>query len=203
MKKINIAKVIWISSVFLALIVILIMVMDYKIHYQYLTKNQIYFYECSGNLCVSEVKDDSHLLYSTFECGYEECPAFKKELDDTYVLLEQNNTYILYNYRNNIIISKDYEDYLFINNQYIIVTKDGKQGIIDIDNHIILEPTYNQIGYFQDDYLIGYNLNYIITKKDDKYGIISYKTGKIVEPFNYSEDEINQLLEKIKNENSN
>ena len=42
--KVNIFKIIWISGVFLLLIVILLMIMDYKINYEYLTQKKIYFY---------------------------------------------------------------------------------------------------------------------------------------------------------------
>ena len=200
MKKINFPKIIWLTCLFLDLILILIMVMDYKIHYQHQTKNNLYFYECSGNLCVTEVKDEEHLLYSYYECGYEECPAYKKEIGDSHILITKDNKNILYNYRTSTVISQDYEDYQFINNQYIIVTKNKKQGIIDINNNIMIEPIYDELGYPQDGYLTGYNLNNILAKKDDKYGIISLKVGEVTEPFEYSEDKVNELLEKIKTE---
>lgn len=202
MKKRNIARIIWISSIFLELIVILIMIVDYKVHYQYLTVNKLYFYECTGNLCVTEVKDTEHLLYSTYECGYNECPTYKKELDDTYVLLTEKEDCLLYNYRTGDLISRDYDDYQFINNNYLIVTKNGLQGIINVNNQLIISPTYEQIGYYQDAYLIGYNINSIIAKQNNKYGIISFKTGKTIEPFKYEEADINNLLEMLKTENS-
>lgn len=202
LKKRNIARKIWIISVFLELVVILVMVIDYKVNYQHLTKNKLYFYECSGNLCVSEVEKNDNLLYSSYDCRYEECPTYKKELNDTHVLLEENNDCILYNYRDNKIISKDYDDYYFLNNQNIIVTKNNKQGIINIDNQLMVETVYEQLGYKQEEYITGYNLNLIIAKKDDKYGIISYKTGKIIESIIEPVENINKLLTII-NETEN
>lgn len=200
MKKRNIAKIIWISSIFLELIVILIMVMDYKIHYQYLKINKLYFYECMGTLCVTEVKDNDHLLYSSYNCGYEECPTYRKELNDTYVILTEKKATILYNYRTGATISRDYEDYQLINNNYFIITKNNTQGIIDNQNHIIVSPSYDQLGLRDNDYLSGYNLNSIIAKKENKYGIISFKTGNVIEPINYEKEDIDTLLNILKKE---
>ena len=200
MKKNNIPKVIWILSVFLVLIVILIAVMDYKIHYEYKIKNKLYFYECDGNLCVTEVEDDKKLLYSKYECGYEECPVFKSEINDKYVILEEKGYNILFDYRESKIISTDYNNYQFINNNYIIVTQNKHQGIIDINNKITVPAIYDKLGYIKEEYLTGYNLNNIIAQKDNLYGIISIKNGTVVEKIKYKEEEINTLLNIISNE---
>ena len=49
--------------------------MNYKINYEYLIHNHLYFYECEdNNLCVSEVKDNNKLIFSIIDCGYETCP---------------------------------------------------------------------------------------------------------------------------------
>lgn len=194
LKKQNIARKVWIISIFLELIIILVMIIDYKVHYQYLSKNKLYFYECSGILCVTEVENNAHLLYSTYDCSYDTCPTYKKELDDTYVLLEENNNCLLYNYRTGEMISKDYDDYQFLNNQNIIVTRNQKQGIINLNNQLLVETIYEELGYEQNDYLAGYNLNFIIAKQNDKYGIISYKTGEVIEPITESVENIDRLL---------
>ena len=200
LKKKKIAKIIWITAIFLELIIILIMVIDYKINYQYLQKNKLYFYDCDGTLCVTEVEDNSHLLYSIYECGEKSCPIYKSELNDSYVILNNKDNNILYNYRNNKIISQEYQDYKFLNSQYIIVSKNGYQGIINLKNEITTQIIYEQLGYMKEDYLTGYGLNYIIAKKNNKYGIISFKDGKIIEPITHPEEEINTLLELIKKE---
>lgn len=200
MKKINIPKIVWILSIFLILIIILIAVMDYKINYEYKIKNKLYFYECDGNLCVTEVEDEEKLLYSKYECGYLECPVFKSQMDDNYVILEENDNSILFNYRQNKVISKNYNDYKFLNNNYIIVTKDNYQGIIDIDNNLTVMVSYDSLGYMKEEYLMGYNLNNIIAKKNNLYGIISIKNGTIIEEIKYKEEEIDTLLNIINNE---
>lgn len=198
MRKINFAKITWISCLFLALTIILIMVMDYKIHYQYLEQTHLYFYECSGNLCVSEIKDDNKLLYSYYDCNFKTCPAYKKNLGDNYVLLEQNNKLILFDYRKNKIISNEYENYHFITEKYIIVTNKNKQGIIDNNGKIIVTPNYDEIGYKNGESISGYNFSWIIVKKNNQYGIISYTDGSIIEEIKYTEADINKLLEILK-----
>ena len=198
-KKINIAKIIWVSSIFLVLIVILLMVMDYKINYQYSKPSQkMYFYDCDNSLCTSTTKDKNKQLYSSYDCWYSTCPEYKKIMYDDYALLKENNKqYILYNYKTGSTISSGYAEYEFINNEYIIVKKGKKYGIIDLNDNITVSPSYDLIGYHEKKILTGYNTNSIVAKKGKKYGIISYKDGKVIESFTYDEDEIEKLLEKI------
>ena len=136
--KKNIYRIIWVSCIFLVLIVILVMIMDYKINYEYLEENNLYFYNCDGNLCTTEVKDNSLDLYSVYECRYEECPKFTSIINENYVLLRDNdNSYELYNYKDGNVISAGYDSYIFIDNNYIIVSKGNKYGVIDIDDNVI------------------------------------------------------------------
>lgn len=194
-RKINIARITWVSMLFLGLIVILIAVMDYKIHYEYKNKNKIYFYDYDGTLSVTEVEDDSHLLYSKYECGYEECPVLKMEIDDTYVILESTDNNILYNYRKGEVISSSYDNYQYLNNTYFIVTKDNYQGIIDINDSVSVSLGYDQLGIVKDSYLTGYTLNSIIAKKKDLYGIVSIKDGNVIEEFTYKDEDLETLLD--------
>lgn len=198
MKKIDVARVVWIVCLFLLLIVILLMVMDYKINYQYLNHNYIYFYECSGNLCVSTIEDNQKLLFSAYDCGYDDCPSYKKDISDDYVLLEGNDGNILYQYRKNMVVSKDYDDYEFIDNHYIIVKIHGLYGVIDLDNTVVIKPVYDEIGIHSNGYLTGYNINSIIVKKNDKYGLLSYKDGKMIEEFLYTDENLEELVAFLK-----
>ncbi len=197
-KKVNFARVIWVVSLFLLLIIILLMVMDYKINYQYLKHNYLYFYECKGNLCVSEVKDNQKLLFSSFDCGYEECPEYKKSISETFAVLEYNKENILYNYKEGTIVSNLYDNYEMLDNKAIIVEKNKQYGIINLENKEIVKPIYDEIGIYHNQYLIGYNLNNIIVKKNNKYGIISYKDGNLVEEFKYTEENLEELIAIIK-----
>ena len=199
MKKINFAKIIWVSSIFLVLIVILIMVMDYKINYQYSKPSEkLYFYDCDGSLCTSNTKKEGEDIYSSYDCWYSSCPSYKKIIYDDYALLEESkNKYILYNYKTGDTISANYKNYEFINNDYIIVKRGNKYGVIDIEDNVTVSVSYDSIGYHENKILSGYNTNSIIAKKGNKYGIISYKDGKVIEKFSYDEDEIVKLLEMI------
>lgn len=191
----KIPRVIWITSLFLILLISLGLIVHYKINYEYLNYNYLYFYECDGNLCMSSVKDSSKLIYSEYKCGYDVCPSYVKKIKDEYVLLKKDTEYMLYNYRTASIISTNYEEYEFINSNYIIVTDNKKKGIIDLKNNNITQIIYDEIGYRTDEYLSGYSLNSIIVKKGELYGIISFKTGEIIEEIKHQETELNYLLD--------
>ena len=198
MKKINIPKVIWVSSIFALLITILIMIMDYKINYEFNSDdtNKIYFYNCDGELCTTRTENKKKKAYSEYIC-YTTCPEYKGKVNKDYAILKDETGLILYNYKLGIKISEGYDEYKFINQEYIIVTKDKLEGVIDLNNNIIINPEYNQIGYYKNKNLIGYNETNIIIKKENKYGIINYKTGIIVEYINHKEKDINKLLDII------
>lgn len=194
-RSINIYRIIWVGCIFLLLIVILLMVMDYKINYQYLEENYLYFYECDEEVCINSTSDDDLVLYSRYECRYEECPKFDRIINEDYALLkESDNSYELYNYKNGNVISAGYDNYAFINDDYIIVTQGTKQGIIDKDDNVVIDLIYDQIGWYTNSVLNGYNSENIVAKKGDKFGIISFKTGEVKEGFTYSEDRIEELL---------
>ena len=198
-RKINIFRIIWVTGVFLLLITILLMVMDYKINYQYLEENYLYFYNCNNSVCTARVKDGitNSNLYSTYECGYEQCPTIKKVIEDSYVILEHENKNILYDFINDKIISDEYEEYISILDNYFIVTKNNYQGMIDKDNKMVINVSYDQLGYEKDGLLLGYDLGKIIAKKNDLYGIISIKDGSIIEKIETTEEDIENLLQMI------
>ena len=195
MKKLP--RIIWITCLFTLLLLILFLIVNYKINYEYLNYNYLYFYECDKNLCMSNTFDNKKLIYSKYECGYESCPEYVKKIKDDYIILKKDTEFILYNYRTSNIISSNYEDYEFINSNYIIVSSKNKKGIININNDVIVPLIYDEIGYKNNDYLAGYNLNNIIVKKEGLYGIISYKDGNIVEETKYSTiEEVSSILDK-------
>ena len=197
--NINIYRIIWVTGLFLLLIVILLMVMDYKINYQYLTKNYIYFYDCDGSVFTARVKDgiSQDKLYSVYSCEYDNCPTIKKVVNENYVILSKDNKNILYNFMKQKVISDSYEDYQVLSDKYIIVIQNNYKGMIDNDNNIIISTLYDDIGYYKDGVLIGYNLKNIIVKKNNLYGIVSMEDGKIVEKVEYKEEEVEELLNII------
>lgn len=194
-KGLNIYKGIWVSCIFLFLIVVLVMIMDYKINYEYLEEKVLYFYNCDGEICTTEVEASGLDLYSKYECRYDLCPKYEKVINNDYVLLsDEDGNYELYNYKSGEIVSAGYDSYYFIDSNYIVVAKNGKQGIIDVNDNVVVKLIYDEIGCYNGDVLYGYNLEYIVAKKDDKYGIISFKTGEIKENFSYSETKLEELL---------
>ena len=173
--------------------------MDYKINYEYRSDStsSLYFYDCDGNICTTEVVDDSKKLYSVYDCWYNACPVYKKKISDNYALLKDAEGYILYDYINGKTISTGYDNYEFINNDYIIVVKNSKEGVIDLEDNVTVELSYDKIGYLKNGFLSGYNTSAIIVKKANKYGIISFKNGNIIEDFVYDEKDIDSLLQKL------
>ncbi len=201
MKKQKMGRILWVSSLFLLLITILFMVMDYKINYQYLEEKNLYFYECDGTLCVSNTKEEKNLIYSKYNCGENDCPSYQKNLDDNYVLLSEKNSsnLILWDYREGKQVSNQYENYYRLDTNHFIVSKNKKQGIIDKDSKIIVPLIYDEIGILENNLITGYNFENIIVKKEKKYGIISYQTGTIIENIEYDDASLNTLIEKLKN----
>lgn len=200
MMKKNWGRILWVSVLFLLLIVILLTISIYKIYFQYKTDNYLYFYECKDNLCVSEVQEDEHLMYSKYNCKQEACPIYKSNLGDSYAILErqENHKQILFNYRTEKIITQEYKDYTPIDSTHFIITKGNKQGIMENNGSLVVPIIYDKIGYYQDNNLTGYNFQYIIAKINNNYGLISYQDGDIIEKFEYNEDNIKTLLEKLK-----
>ena len=198
--KVNKARIVWVTCLFLLLIVILVMVMDYKINHEYSSPSlKLYFYECDGSVCTTTVKDNNKNIYSYYDCWGYTCPDYKKIINDDYALLEENtSSYVLFNYKEGKTITSGYKSYMFIDNTYIIVNKGNKYGVIDTSDNITVSCLYDSIGIIEDDLLKGYNTSGIIAMKDGKYGIISYKDGKIIEEFTYDKASLNKLLEKIK-----
>ena len=199
-RKINFPRIVWVTSIFALLITILIMVMDYKINYQYSNEdtNKIYFYDCNGEVCTTRTKNKKKKSYSEYKC-YTTCPEYKGLINEDYAILKSNDGNILYNYKLGLTIAENYTEYKFINNEYIIATKNKLEGVIDLNNNITVNTEYNQIGYYKNKNLIGYNTDSIIVKKDNVYGIINYKNGNIVEEIKYKETDIKKLLDIIEN----
>ena len=197
MKKINIPRFLWVTCLFLELIIILVVVIDYKVNYQYLTNNSLYFYDCDGVLCVSEIKSTDE-IYSVFSCGTDNCPVYQKVIEDDYAILSYGNSLTLFDYKKGKVISKGYDDYEFINSNYIIVSKNKNKGVINLNDELTVKMLYEEIGRNTSDYITGYSASNIIAKRNDIYGIISFKDGSIVEEFKYSDNEIDGLLDIIK-----
>ena len=166
MKSKNMWKVIWIIGVYSTLVLILYLVVVYKVKWEDLDLNKyMYFYKCSNDVCTSESKTDKY--YSYILCPNYVCPQISEKKDNLVILKNSDNSKYLYNYISNKVITNEFKNYEFIdNNDYIIATNnDDKQGIIDYDGKRIIDFVYDKI--------TNYNNGYLSYMENNKMGIIN------------------------------
>lgn len=204
-------KFIWISGIYIILILILYLVIIYKVEWETRDLNRyVYFYDCSGTLCTTETNQD--LYYSRILCKDEICP-YIVEQKKNYLILKENDKKYLFDYINNKILDNKYNDYHFINNDLIVVKdKSNNYGMIDLQFNLVVDTKYNQIIDYRNGYLIYINNNkyhvkniitnqdiitnynqisffdekYLITKKDNKYSLYNYNEKKsLKQEYNY------------------
>lgn len=167
-------KYIWVGGIFLTLITILIMVMTYKIKYEdSIYYRYLYFYDCNSDLCSTtkhkKIKDKSK-IFSVYKYIRKE-PTIRK-LNNKYVMVHDNDGYVLFDYIESKVISKKYKDYEVIENEnvlFIASNNESKYGIINNEGNQMVGFNYEFIKN-------SYNKNMIVVKKDGKYGIISLST---------------------------
>ena len=174
-KKNKIWQIIWIVGIYLILIVILFLVVQYKIKFEDRDFSKyLYFYECSNNLCTTNIKQEKYI--NKIKCEKETCP-YIKEIRDKVVILKFDSTEKIYNYETNKIINDNYKEYNFIDDEYLICkNENNRYGIINIQEGLINEPEFDKI--------LSYNEGYIAYKKDNKYAIKNI----------YNQEEINTNL---------
>ena len=167
MKKINfknnIWKIIWISGVYIVLILILILIIVYKVKWESKDFNTyLYFYNCSEKLCTNTTKPKKY--YSKIKCEERICPFIVEQKDYILIMNDTKKMY-LYNYKTDSIISNQYEEYYFINNNLIGAKNSyNEHGIINEQNEIVNGFTNNKIKEIQGEHIIQYT-------DDKKYGI--------------------------------
>jgi len=210
-KNNNIWKIIWIIGIYLALIIIFYLVVRYKVEWETKDFNRyLYFYNCSNQLCTSDIEQEKY--YGKLLCKDDICPYIVERKNDYLIIKDDTNSY-LYDYVNDKIINNKYNDYYFINNDLIAIeNREGKYGIIDIQDNVISEPKYNKIIDYQNGYLIyqdnnkyglknvitskeiitGYdemsfvNEKYVVIKKNNKYMLYNYNEKKeLTQKYNY------------------
>ena len=162
MKGSKIWKIVWIVGIYAILITILYLVILYKVEWEDKDLNTyLYFYDCNNNLCSTTNKINDY--YNKVLCEDDNCP-YIKEIIDNNVILEKNNRSYIYNYFSNKIINNSYVDYKYLENDlYIVSDNSSKQGIINEIGDIIVEPQY--------DYIANYRNNFISYKQGNLYGI--------------------------------
>lgn len=184
--KRNIYRIIWITGMFLTLILILLMVMTYKIRFENAVYYKyLYFYNCNDDICATtnqkEIEDKS-TIYSVYKYQ-KKTPTFKK-INDEYVKIYDNNKVVLYSMYNRII-TNNYKDYSLIANKnisFIAQNENGVFGIID-------KTGKKQTGFIYSKFT-SYNDELIAGIYEDKYGIITLDGKKTFLDFEYDNIEI-------------
>jgi hypothetical protein len=70
------------------------------------------------------------------------------------------------------VIKPQFEDiYIFLRG-FVSVKQNGKWGFIDFSSYVIVEPPFDEIRYFPEDFFVG-------VKQNGKWGFID-NTGKLV-----------------------
>lgn len=202
LKKFKLSYV-WVIGIYVILIIILYLVVEYKIKYEDgIFFKYLYFYNCSDELCATDDYDDINndgLVYSIYRYDYDsKIPTYEK-INDKYIILNDNDNYLYYNYLEGKIVN-DYQEYKNINNEYLIVKNEEKYGIIDIDNNSKLEINYDYINYV---------VEIFVTIKDNELDIYNKEIKSILDDkitindndkvnFNFNEDSIEMVIGDIK-----
>ena len=84
-------RYIWITGIFIILIIILYLVVEYKVKYEDMTIDKyLYFYNCNYNLCVTnnikEIKDESSIYSKYLYNNSSESPTYQYVRDKYDIL---------------------------------------------------------------------------------------------------------------------
>lgn len=197
MKKINWWKLVWVLGIYIILGLILYLVIEYKVKWESLDTNKyLYFYDCESNLCTSTTKVGSY--YSRYI--YKKDSPYIISYDEETAIINDNGKYLVYDYKNDKVISKSYDwyKYLFYNgNTYFIIRGNNKVGIIDNQGSMVVNNIYDNIalennmlkvsnnslyGLLDSDFNIYLDIEYqyvevngenVIIEKDNKYSLLS------------------------------
>lgn len=164
MKKNNLWRIIWIVGIYAVLVAILYLVIMYKVKWEDKDFNKyLYFYDCSNQLCTSEIAPDKY--YSKIICEDKICP-FIKEINNNYLVLSNNSKSWIYDYENDKIINNYFTSYEHLNNNYYkAIDSNNMYGIIDIDGNVLVNFEYEYIDDFKN--------NILTYKKDNKYKFLN------------------------------
>lgn len=172
-KRFNLSYI-WVTGIFIILLIILLLVVEYKVKYEdNVFYRYLYFYKCDSNFCttdnINKISDHSTLL-SVYKYDYHNSVPTYQYVIGNYIIINDNDDYLYYDYVKGEIIN-NYDNYKLIEDSYIIVNNDDKYGIIDIDNNIVLELVYSYIDYID---------NYIITIEDNKLNVLDNNLTSLI-----------------------
>ena len=150
MKKNNKFTYIWVTGLFSFLLVILLMVIDYKVNYEdAVIYKYLYFYDCSNSLCSTTNFDDiedKSTLYSVYKY-LDELPTYQ-ELGSEYIAIDNK---VLYNYIRGESIANNHHDYQLVSlgdiTLFIAKSTADTYSIIDTDGIIKYSDYQNITNY--------------------------------------------------------
>lgn len=178
------------------IIVLLILVLvTYLTFYNYRKENKkeiklddnstsfIYIYNNNSILKVEDLSKvtDTKDVIGKYNCKYDDCDIFNTNIinpiyDNKYILLKENNEIFIYNFTEEKVASEKYTNLVNRKNNYILVEKDNKYGLIDIDGKKLIDTIYDEI-----DVNVYNNLTKV--KSNNLYGIYDVKENKeIIKP---------------------
>lgn len=173
-KRFNLSYI-WVTGIFVILIIILFLVVEYKVRYEDNTfYKYLYFYKCENSFCTTDSIDkisDHSTLLSVYKYDYHDNVPTYEYVIGNYIIINDNSDYLYYDYVTGKILN-NYDTYKVINDKYIIVTYNNKYGIIDIDNNISLDLIYDYIDSID---------TYIITIENNKLNIIDSNLNNLIE----------------------
>lgn len=168
-----------------------------------------YFFELySGNRLVIYIMRDwggenKKEKIAEYQCEKE---CFISSTEENVAIFEQGNKmifimdgeYYLFSVREEKILAgpytqmynlaKDSYDY-FSTTQALIVSKDGKEGIIDLEGNELLSPSYNSLGKTNIGNKFGYSYtnDYIVAKDTGGWGVLRLSDFNSIVPFQYQD----------------
>lgn len=172
-KKFNLSYI-WVTGIFIILLIILLLVVEYKVKYEDNTfYKYLYFYKCGSNFCTTDSIDkisDHSTLLSVYKYNYHDNIPTYEYVIGNYIIINDNNDYLYYNYLTGEILN-NYDTYKVIDDNYIIVNSDNKYGIIDVDSNIALDINYDYINYID---------TYILTIENNKLNVLDNNLNSLI-----------------------
>jgi len=170
--KNNLWHLIWIAGVYITLIAILILIIEYKVKWENKDLNTyLYFYNCSGSLCNTTNRITDY--YSKVKCDKKICPYIKEKKDNLLILADDEKEYV-FDYITDKIVSDNYVKYTFINDQLIVKNDENKYGIINLNNEVLVNLEYNKI--------VDYKNGYLAYAENGKVGIVNSEKNIDIKP---------------------
>lgn len=173
MKSSKLWKIVWVSGIYILLIVILYLVVVYKVEWEHKDlSTYLYVYDCGHELCTSTTIQEDY--YNKILCEDDVCPYVSDIIENSLILKKDNSSW-LYDYIQGKIINDKYTNYRYIgNDMYVVSDSTGNYGIINGDGTVLIDVKYN--------YIDDYKNNYISYVKNNLYGVINSDGTSKIEP---------------------